>query len=492
MGTASGGSEGQSGLVKSFLDFFYGNFVVLLLGFIQTPILTRLLGRADFGKTGMFEIAVTIIYIFSILGMDQSYIRYYYREGVSRRNLLFSCLLPALGIVSVLSVVYVFFSGQANVFLFGETGTDITLLVIAYTMISVLERYFFLDVRMQQNGKLYSNVNIAQKVLSILIIIGAWHVFGDNFRVGLYAMTLSWGGTTFFLIIRYLKQGRAGEEEGRTKRVPEMELIRYGLPFIAVLLMEWLLSSADRFALRLWSSFEELGLYTSAMRIIVLLLTVKNTFVAYWSPIAMERFETRDIEENRPFFQRIYGTVQILCVFLSSGLIVTRRAVVLILGKDYRGAESMIPFLTLMPVFAILFEITNQSIKFSKKNWYLNAASLFTILCNVAGNALLVPKLGGLGAAAATGCSYLIYFMIGTLAGERCIPVGYPVKKTFFLALVMTAYCAEASFYGAWILDLLGGILLCFTACLMNRDAAKGMIEYGKKFIRSGKKKKTE
>ena len=28
--------------LKGFLTYFYGNFVVLLLGFIQTPLLTRL------------------------------------------------------------------------------------------------------------------------------------------------------------------------------------------------------------------------------------------------------------------------------------------------------------------------------------------------------------------------------------------------------------------------------------------------------------------
>ena len=268
--------------------------------------------------------------------------------------------------------------------------------------------------------------------------------------------------------------------------------MKYGLPFILILLMEWLLSSCDRIALRLWSDFDELGIYTSAMKIIVLLLTVKNTFVAYWSPIAMERFESRSLEENRTFFRKAFETVQVFCMFMASGLIVSRKAVVLLLGRDYRGAERMIPFLTLMPVFAILFEITNQSIKFSKRNWYLNAASLVAILCNVAGNMMLVPKLGGIGAAVTTGFSYLVYFVIGSLCSERCISIGYPIRRTFFLAALLLAYCAEASFIGNAFLDILGFILFSLAVCLTCRGAVKEMIEYGHCAIPSGKKKKNQ
>ena len=70
------------------MSYFYGNFVVLLLGFIQTPLLTRILPAGEYGKTGMFETAVMVIYIFAVMGLDQAYIRYYYAKdmagGISR------------------------------------------------------------------------------------------------------------------------------------------------------------------------------------------------------------------------------------------------------------------------------------------------------------------------------------------------------------------------------------------------------------------------
>ena len=468
------GKKNKSGAVSGFLSYFYGNFVVLLLGFIQTPLVTRLMTTDEYGRTGMFETAVSVIYIFAILGMDQAYIRYYYKHGINRGRLLKQCLGFSLSIVSVLIVLYLIFADRINDYLFG-TGAgggnlDVTVLVAGYTLICVFERYFFLDVRMQQNGRLYSNINIAQKLLNIVLILCFASMLGNDFRVVLYAMTISWGSTTAFLMIRYF----AGKKwnEGRTlgdventakpadegfKKYPFSELLRYGAPYVLVLLMEWLLSSCDRVAIRTWSSFDELGVYSAAMKIMVLLITFKTTFVAFWSPVAMEKYENASKEECVSFFRRAFDITRFLCALAAIGLILFREIIVLLLGADYRGADVIIPFLTLMPVFAMLFEITNQGIKFKSKNMYLNIASAVTIVVNITGNALLVPRLGGAGAAMATGLSYIMYFAIGSIFAEKFYRVGYDYIRTALVAVLLIIYAYAATFSGSGVLSALAG-----------------------------------
>ena len=487
--------DSEKSAFSGFLSYFYGNFIVLLLGFIQTPVVTRLMSTEEYGRTGMFETAVTVIYIFAILGLDQAYIRFYYSAGVNRVRLLKKCLLPALLIVSVLSLIYGLNSGFFNDLLFKRTSADITALVIIYAIISVFERFFFLDVRMQQNGKLYSNINITEKVLSILTIIAAWYFLGNDFRVALYALAVPWGLTTAFLVIRYAflyKRGLIDAAADKAAERPDdfvvtkdgdisgRELISYGLPFVLVLLMEWLLSSCDRMALRRWSTFEELGIYGSAMKIIVLLLTFKNTFIAWWSPVAMERFEKRDMEENRTFFKSAYDMTQFLCVCAAAGVILFRRIIVFLLGEEYRDAQSMIPFLTLMPIFAMMFEIMVQSVKYTRKNVYLNLASAFAIAANICGNVFLVPLFGGRGAAVTTGLSYLIYFAAGSVFSEKCIKIGYSGKKTVFYGLLLVSYCFVATFTENMIMDAALGISVIVFACLLDRKC----LEVGFGYIR--------
>ncbi len=482
--TNTGGSEPRKNPLKGFLTYFYGNFIVLLLGFIQTPLITRILSTDEYGRTGMFETAVSVIYIFAILGLDQAYIRYYYTKNIDRVRLLERCLIPSLIIVTVLTGIYVVFSEPANEFLFGGTGRGVVALVVIYTFICVFERFIFLDVRMDQNGTLYSNINIIEKVLSIVTLIGAYYFLGNDFRIGLLALVIPWGCTTLYLIIRFVIRHR-GYRRNPDSYIPSYkELISYGLPFITVLLMEWALSSCDRIALRQFSDFNELGIYASAMKIIVLLLTFKNTFIAYWSPVAMERFENGDKAGNTEFFRKAYETVVFLCVLLAAFMILFRKLIVLLLGEDYRQAGNVLPFLTLMPIFAMMFEITNQSIKFSKKGIYLNIASLTAIIVNVSGNLILVPHFGGLGAAVTTGISYMAYFAMGSYFAEKCIKIGYNYKRTAFYAVLLVLYCAEASFIGDVVYDTICGIVLIAVVLITDREALGRLIKYAKGFIK--------
>ena len=479
-------SEKRSGL-GGFLSYFYGNFIVLLLGFIQTPLVTRIMSTDEYGRTGMFEAAVSCIYIFAVLGLDQAYIRYYYKAGTDRRSLMLKCLFPPLILVSVLVLLYYFMSTRANLWLFGRTGRDITFLVAGYTIVSVFERFLFLDVRMQQNGRLYSNINIAQKIINIVLILVFFNVFGNDFRVVLYALTFSWASTTLFLALRYMFMTRNDGDPrdaalDKHKEIPEKELIAYGLPFILILLMEWLLSSCDKIALKSLADYHELGIYSAAMKIMVLLLTFKNTFFAYWSPVAMEKYESGS-PDTQEFFRRAFDMVRFLCMLAAAGMILFRNVIVLILGKNYRGADRIIPFFTLMPIFAIMFEITVQGIRFKKKNIFLNIASLTAILVNICGNFLLVPVLGGVGAAFTTGMSYIMYFIVGSVFSERFYPVGYDRGRTLIDAVLITSYAAFASFTGMQVITAVLGVILIAVLSLIERDSFFNALEILREYV---------
>lgn len=463
---------------SGFLRYFYGNFIVLLLGFVSVPLITRVMSNEEYGRTGMFTSAVTIIYIFAILGMDQAYIRYYYKEGIDRRELLKRCTLPAFGIVIFLCAVYAVFSQQANEFLFADQGIELTILVIVYTITSVFERFLFLDIRMSQNGKLYSNLNILSKVLYIVLIVTFAFLLGDDFRVVMLAMTISLFVVTAGIGIRFLLQGKKEPEAVSTFKIDQRELVKYGLPFILVLLMEWLLSSCDKWALRLWSGYGELGIYNSAMNIMSILLTFKATFVAFWSPVAMEKYEGDTYENCQSFFKSAFEITRFFCMLAGFGLILCRDLIVYILGPSYRTAADVIPFLTLMPVFSILFEITNQGIKFTKKNRYLNYASAVAIVCNILGNAVLVPRYNSAGAALATGVTYVAYFAIGSYFSEKCYRVGYENKRTIVYGILLLAYAFAATFVKSTVISVAGGLLGIILLCVLDAKVIRLCIQY--------------
>lgn len=469
--------ENKESLLTSFIKYFYGNFVVLLLGLIQLPLTTRVLETQEYGKTTMFTTAVTVIYIFAILGLDQAYIRYFYKEGVNRKTLFVQCLIPPFILILILSAVYVLFSDLFNTFLFGASGIDIIIPVVAYTVISVFERFLFLNIRMEQNGVLYSNLNILSKVLNVSFIILFAYLLGSDFRVVMYAFTLSLGTVTLLIGIRYLHVSR--KIKITRHDVSEKELLAYGIPFIPMLLMEWLLSSMDKWSIKIFNDFSETGIYGSAMQIMTIILTVKITFVAFWSPVAMEKYESRPEEECKDFFADMFDKVQFLCMCAAFLLTIFRGLIVLILGRDYREAVYIIPFLTLMPILSIMFEMTGQGVKFTGKIKYFNYASLAAIICNLIGNTLLVPRYKGIGAALATAVTYIVYFAIGTYFSKKCYPVKYRIR-TFAGSLIMyVVYAAYATVTKDQIMSAVVGIVFLTVNCMINKRTLAGLWKYG-------------
>ncbi|MCR5234007.1 MAG: lipopolysaccharide biosynthesis protein [Lachnospiraceae bacterium] len=473
--------EEKDSLLSGFIKYFYGNFVVLLLGLVQLPLTTRVLKTDEYGKTTMFTTAVTVIYIFAILGLDQAYIRYFYKEGVNRKTLFLQCLIPPFALIILLTFVYTVFSDVFNVFLFGETGISVIIPVVAYTVISVFERFLFLNIRMDQNGVLYSNLNILSKVLNVSFIILFARIMGSNFRVVMYAMTLSLGTVTLITGIRYLIVTR--KEKLSRHDISEKELLVYGIPFIPMLLMEWLLSSMDKWSIKIFNDFSETGIYGSAMQIMTIILTVKITFVAFWSPVAMEKYETVSDEECRTFFADMFDKVQFLCMCAAFGLTIFRGVIVLILGKDYREAIAIIPFLTLMPILSIMFEMTGQGVKFVGKIKYFNYASLAAIICNLIGNRLLVPSFRGIGAALATAVTYIVYFSIGTYYSKKCYPVKYRMKEFVISLILYIAYAAYATVTKDQLMSALVGVVFLAVCCVINRHTLKSLWAYCVSFM---------
>ena len=480
--------EKKGSVFKSFLEYFYGNFIVLLLGLISTPLITRVMSEAEYGRATMFQSAVSVVYIFAILGLDQGYIRFFYQENISRKKLFYQCLYPALILILFISGIYASFSGLFNGFLFERNGLDITLLVTGYAITSIFERFLFLNIRMDQNGKLYSNLNNLSKVLYITFILLFVKILGDDFRVVLYALTLPLVLVTFGLFIRFVIKTRTEKislfSKNSIDEVSEKELLKYSIPFIPMLLMEWLLSSMDKWSIRIFNDFAETGIYAAAMQIMVLILTIKITFVAFWSPIAMEKYENETEDKCKPFFADMFDKTQFLCLCLAFLLTTFRGVVVLLLGERFRGAIRIIPFLALMPVLSILFEMTGQGVKFVKKVKYLNYASLAAICTNLLGNTLLVPRFKGVGAALATGVTYIVYFFIGTYFANKCYPVAYRFKSFIASLVIYAGYAVFATVTENQIVSFVVGLVVIVIHCLVNKRVVSALIEAGMRLLR--------
>ena len=109
--------------------------------------------------------------------------------------------------------------------------------------------------------------------------------------------------------------------------------------------------------------------------------------------------------EDQTFYQKGFRTMSFVMFFIGSSLILCKDLFVLLLGEDYRGSAAMIPFLCLSPIMLTISDTTVIGITFSKKSYLQIIVSAVACAINIAGNTLLVPIIGGVGAAISTGLS---------------------------------------------------------------------------------------
>ncbi|QKY70299.1 lipopolysaccharide biosynthesis protein [Lentibacillus sp. CBA3610] len=452
----------KDNLIKKFLKFSYGSWAGLILGLLTTMVTTRILPPDAFGQFSMFDLFLKVGMILTVFGTDQAFIRFFYEEEPEKRGaLLYNSLrVPILTTVLMIVITLIFYKPITN-FMIGDADFSFAIVFIIGIIAQLLFRYAQLVIRMQQKGNLYSLLQILQRVFNLLFIFIVFFIIGSSFKVLVFSKVM----TFIILVVVGIYFGRQfwNPKNLKVKNVKhsQSEVIRFGTPFVFTIFITWLLESFDKIAIRQWADFDELGLYAAAMRLVALVMVLRQTFSTFWTPVAYEKFENKP--DDRDFFRYISTAVAFVMFLVAILSIAGKDIIVILLGGEYKEAASIMPFLVFMPIFYTISETTVMGINFYKKTqWHLVIAG---IACgvNILGNWLLVPEFGAIGASFSTAFSYIIFFSLRTQISLKYFKVKYPLFKIYFMVLVVMAYAV----YSILITDFWVNILMAIVPLII-------------------------
>ena len=95
-------------VLSHFVTIGAGTFINMLLSFLTTPIITRLVDPTEYGQLSIFTIYTGIALMVLCIGLDQALVRYYYDkdETIYKQSLLKLCFLLPM-IISVFCTLIV-------------------------------------------------------------------------------------------------------------------------------------------------------------------------------------------------------------------------------------------------------------------------------------------------------------------------------------------------------------------------------------------------
>ncbi|CEH33399.1 lipopolysaccharide biosynthesis protein [Romboutsia lituseburensis] len=426
-------------LFKKFTEFAMGNGIVLILGFISAPLITRIIAPEEMGRYSMFNTISNFILLLILLGIDQAYVRFFYEEKIEDRSyLLRQCISLNCKINIMISVVLLIFYKPISKFIIGEYSFKLILLMILFISFSMLGRFSLLVIRMKQKAKIYSALQVLGKVLYIAFILIFLKISKNSCNTLILALVTS-NILTVIVSVLIERKDWFTKCNLRTIKTSQKDILKYGSPLFFSMAITWIFQSTDKISLNLLRGYEEVGIYAASYSIVALLNAFQNTFTTFWVPVAHEKY----VNENNAklFFIEINKIVSFTMLILGILLITFKDIIVLLLGSKYSQAVFVFPFLVFNPIMYTISETTVIGIGFMKKSVYHIYVALISAFSNIIGNILLVPQLGAKGAAISTGISYIIFFLMRTSLSKRVYNVNYSLNQ-FYVSSIMLSILA--------------------------------------------------
>lgn len=424
---------GRHGLV-----YAVGIMLSRVVGLIMLPVYTRYLSPAGYGVLQLIQMVLEVASIAAGSRLGAGIFRFYHKAETAeeRRAVLSTALILLLTTYGLATgAMYVLAPGIAQATLGGVQNTALVriaalgmacdgLLLVPIAYLRLLDRSTFYVTIM--TGKLLLQVS-----LNVLFV-----VYQDLGAKGVLMSTLIANGLTGTGLAVYFVRQIGVRFSGRAAR----DLLRFGVPFVWTQVATFILTFGDRYFLGRVTDVGAVGLYGLAYTFGFLLAMIGEVpFSMVWEPV---RFEIAKRADRDELYARSF--IYFNLVVLTGAVCIT-----LFVGDLLRvmAAPAFLPARDLVPIILIAYLLQSWTsmhdvgIQVRERTEFQTLANWMGAIVALAGYALLIPRLYGLGAAIATAASFAVREWAVYRFSQRLWPVRYRWGPVIRALLIATATC---------------------------------------------------
>jgi O-antigen/teichoic acid export membrane protein len=421
-----------------------------LAGLITYPLLTRIFSVADYGVMNL--IAATLIALVALgkAGVQHAVVRYRSEiragKGTSTLEQLYSTTILgmlATGILAMLVVAvgtWVIPDGWlADRRLRGLFAIASTVIVV-----QVFESALVNFVRADQLTSLLMKYQVAKKYLGISIVLCAVFLISKTLTA-FYVATLVTEVLGLVVLWSVLQRRDGWPRVAPTafRRPLYRELLGFGVPMmIGYEFSGIILGVGDRYVIHGMLGEVQLGLYAAAYNLCQYVQSVVIVPVGQAvMPLYMQTWDDKGPEETLAFIARSLRTYVLVAAPIVAGLASVGPQLLPVLASEkYAGAAGIVPWVIAGMVLDGANSMLGAGLFIHRKTVQIMAIALSCAALNITLNLILVPRVGIMGAAAATLVSYVAASLAMGIAGLRLLPVEIPwatMGRAALAALVM-------------------------------------------------------
>ena len=342
----------------------------------------------------------------------------------------------------------------------GATGSllDYRFLIYLYVLTSCTQNVCGQFIRALGYVRLYAIDGIFRTfttiVLNILYLkVFQWNIFGYVFSI-ICSDALS--TVCLFAIAKLWKYFRPRRLNFYLWR----GMLVYALPLVPDAILVYIIGFSDQAFLASMQNTSVSAIYSIAYRVPTLIALVASIFIDAWQ-LSMVNNNTKD--EQIEFFSTVGNTYSaIVFIIASGGIMCAKLAMTVLAVKNYYIGWTFIPILAIGAGFNCLSSFQKSVYLLEKKTVPSFLSTAFSAVINIVLNALLIPRYGGTGAAAATLISYVALFIYRALDSRRFMPIHWKGSRlgltVLLLAVQAVLMLMEPPLWLIWQLLLFGAV----------------------------------
>jgi len=445
-----------------------------LLSFFLLPLLTKATSAQEYGIWSQLIVVAGISTPIALLGLQTAMVRYLpsWRDAMQvRYSMVLSAFIAVTGVVVALTIGLVLFRDELSLVFFGISQHSVFVLLLAGFVAT--EVMFELLVSVLRADGLIRRIAcylLLKSAARIGVFLYVLAYLGGTFQVAVLSFVLSQFCFVFLLILREVPIRSVAKAGLKPSRPYWGETLRFALPMVVLALLTGLNNSVDRFFLTHLLGVHEVAVYAAAYSLAgiagffysVLGFTLFPAMSACWAD------GKKDVAA-----QLLDKSIQVYLFLLLPFAVVLSLcgpdALVLLTTNQYQ-ANSWLFFFSVAAIGLFgIYQVTVFAVILGGKNVEMMLSMVISIAINVFFAALLVPRYGVVGAAAAS-CFANGALVVRTIASAKNIVEMRNFGKNLFPILIRTGFLYVFTYSLKSIVDL-GNLknLLCvliFTAVI--------------------------
>jgi len=394
-------------LLKNTSIYALGDIIPRAVNFVFFPILTHYLTPADYGILNYVSSINNFLTIITFLCLNTYYMVYYNRvdSDEERKKLLGNISIFVIGINLVLCI-FLFGLGP---FVFGLFGDNIPF--YPYIAIGVLTNFFNIFsvlpsclLRMQERPALFTVINVSKAVLVTLFtaLLVIYFKFGVNGALT-SNLVITFIAAIIFVIITYRNA------IFKWNNIQIKEALAFSLPLLPGSIAYYFVTMSDRLLINKYLTLSDLGLYSTASSLALLMNTVSYGAYKAFEPYIFKIYLESDFSQK---IRKVSDNYCYLLLIIALGIaLLSKDFLVLFTDSKYFKSADYVPLLVVGCFFSSFSYLFGSVITAAGKTKLSSYISIIGGVISVVLNVLLL-RFGVVFACVTSAISFFIMWFL--------------------------------------------------------------------------------